>query len=463
MLRTFRRPMVCLLIAAISVFVFTTAVDAKKKPRKARRSKATQNVAMLPVVIHAATLTTQVAQQPPSVPAMDSAGRTGESESMTGAPTPAAAAIASTVPLRIAEFRTRGPNGKFDEFVKLYNSSNSDYTVQTADGSAGFALVALSGSSNSLNLSERFTIPNGTVIPAHGHYLGALANTGLPQQNGYSLGAYAAPDITYGTDIDDDRGIALFDTANSASWTLDDRIDAVGFNNSASAAAQLTREGTPLVSAGSANGQYSWVRKINKSNVLPIDTDNNSNDFLFVSNDGGIYGGATSVLGYPGPQNLTDPRDHQPLAGALVPDPTSPTGTKQNLRNFIPGPNSSFGTLTIFRRITNVGSTPITKLRFRVVDMTTFNSPTLSSPQADLRLLSFSPAAVPAGQPKATMLDAAADQPNAGGWNSSANVDGSIDLGGNPLLPGQSLDVRFVLGVQANGKYRFYLALEGKP
>jgi len=454
-----RHTMVSLVIAALSIFVLTTSVDAKKKPRKARRSKATRSLASLPIVIPVAMPTTAVAQQPAPPQAMDSNQQAGESESMTGAPTPVATAIASTVPLRIAEFRTRGPNGKFDEFVKLYNSSNSDYTVQTVDGSAGFSLVALSGSVNSLNLSERFTIPNGTVIPAHGHYLAALANTGLPQQNGYSLGSYAAPDITYGTDIDDDRGIALFDSANAGSWILDDRIDAVGFNSSASAAAQLTREGTALTSAGSTNGQYSWVRKINKSTILPTDTDNNANDFVFVSNNGGIYGTATSVLGYPGPQNLNDPRDHQPLAGALVPDATSATGFKQNLRNFTPAPNANFGTLTIFRRITNVGSNPITKLRFRVVDMTTFNGPTFYASQADLRLLST--AAFPVGEPKATVLDAGADQVSGGGWNSSANVEGAIDLT-NPLLPGQFVDVRFVLGVQTNGQYRFYLAVEAK-
>jgi hypothetical protein len=454
-----RRSMVSLVIAALSVFVFTSTVDAKKKPRKARRSKATRSVATMPIILPVALPTTEVAQQPAPPQAIDSIQRAGESESMTGAPTPLPSANASTVPLRIAEFRTRGPNGKFDEFVKFYNFSDSDYTVQAADGSAGFALVALSGSTNSLNLSERFTIPNGTVIPAHGHYLGALANTGLPQQNGYSLSSYSVPDIVYGTDIDDDRGIALFDTANSASWILDDRIDAVGFNNSASAAAQLTREGTALASAGATNGQYSWVRKINKNNILPIDTDNNANDFVFVSNNGGIYGAATSVLGYPGPQNLNDPRDHQPLSGALVPDPTSPSGIKQNLRNFTSAPNSNFGTLTVFRRITNVGSTPITKLRFRVVDMTTFNSPALYASQADLRLLSTG--VVPVGEPKGTALEVSSDQPNGGGWNSSANIGGAIDLA-SPLLPGQSVDLRFVLGVQSPGKYRFYVGMEAK-
>jgi hypothetical protein len=91
--------------------------------------------------------------------------------------------------------------------------------------------------------------------------------------------------------------------------------------------------------------------------------------------------------------------------------------------------------------------------------MTTFNSPALYASQADLRLLSSG--VVPVGEPKGTALEVSSDQPNGGGWNSSANIDGAIDLA-NPLLPGQSVDVRFVLGVQSPGTYRFYLGMEAK-
>ena len=300
-------------------------------------------------------------------------------------------AQAATCPLRIAEFRTRGPNGKFDEYVKIYNTSSSPYTVQTSDGTAGFALVALGGSPQSLNLSQRFTIPNGTVIPGRGFYLGALANTALPQQNGYSLSAYATPDITYGTDVDDDRGIAFFDSANSGNWTLAHRIDAVGFNSGASAAAQLAREGTALASAGSANGQYSWVRKIDKTSFAMQDTGNNAADFQFISNDGGTYNGAVSILGYPGPQGLTTPNPRNgDLIGSLIPDPMSPTLFKQNTRDYTPVTNAPFGTLTIYRRITNTGSDTFTKLRFRVVEITTLHSPNVCSGcgQSDIRYLS---------------------------------------------------------------------------
>lgn len=452
--------LISVLVVALSLTTFTESVAAKKKPRAKRRARATQktkarSVVILPLIIRLPEIANSTPVTVTELPAAaeDAAKQTN---------TPAPQAVAG-IPLVIAEFRTRGPNGKFDEFVKLYNNSNSDYTVQATDSSAGYGLVALSGAVNTLSLTHRFTVPNGTVIPAHGFYLGALANTGLPQQNGYSLSAYAAPDVVYGTDIDDDRGIALFDSADPANWTLAHRIDAVGFNASAAAAAQLAREGTPLASAGNTNGQYSWVRKIDFATIQSIDTHNNAADFVFISHNAGTYGGAISVLGYPGPQNLNDPPNRPPIAGTLIPDASSPTGFKQNVRNISDtGTNKMFGTLTIFRRVLNQGSQTITKLRFRVVEMTTANSPNVCSgcPQADIRFLSSG--VVPPTEPKAITLEAEADQPAGGGLNTSANVGGAIDLGVNPLLPGQFVDVRFVLGVQTPGYFRFFLSVEAK-
>jgi hypothetical protein len=86
----------------------------------------------------------------------------------------------SDSPLVISELRFRGPNGANDEFVEIYNQTNSDVTVNATDGSSGYAVAASDG-------VIRFVIPNGTVIPARGHYLGA--NT-----IGYSLVNYPAGD-----------------------------------------------------------------------------------------------------------------------------------------------------------------------------------------------------------------------------------------------------------------------------
>src|SRR6185312_7979508 len=103
------------------------------------------------------------------------------------------------------------PNGANDEFVEIYNNGNSGINVATTDGSTGYALASSDG-------TTRFIIPNGTIIPAKGHYL-AVNNIG------YSLGAYPAGsastaigDNAFSTNIPDNAGIALFKSANPANF-----------------------------------------------------------------------------------------------------------------------------------------------------------------------------------------------------------------------------------------------------
>ena len=143
------------------------------------------------------------------------------------------AASAGAGELIISEFRLRGLSGANDEFVEIYNNSGSAHTVNTIDGSSGYALAASDG-------VVRFTIPNGTVIPAKGHFLGV-------NSVGYSLTAHpagngttATGDVTFTTDIPDNAGIALFSTSTPANFSLATRIDAVG---STSEANTLYKEG----------------------------------------------------------------------------------------------------------------------------------------------------------------------------------------------------------------------------
>src|SRR5215210_1621398 len=79
----------------------------------------------------------------------------------------------------ISELRLRGPAGEEDEFIELYNNTDQAITVQALDTSGGWAVAISDGQIT----GPLFTIPNGTVIPARGHLLGA--NT-----NAYSLGSY---------------------------------------------------------------------------------------------------------------------------------------------------------------------------------------------------------------------------------------------------------------------------------
>src|SRR5262249_39374337 len=62
---------------------------------------------------------------------------------------------------------------------------------------------------------------------------------------------------------------------------------------------------------------------------------------------------------------------------------------------------------------------------------------------------------------KGTTLEEPPAQSNGGGYNSTLSA-GTVTLG-TPLLNGASLDLRFVLGVQQTGTFRFKLIIEALP
>jgi hypothetical protein len=331
----------------------------------------------------------------------------------------------------------------------------------------------------------RCTIPNGTVIPGHGHFL-------CTNSVGYSYGSYpegngttATGDATYTTDIPDNVGIALFTSDLPANFTLANRLDAVGPANEANT---LYKEGTGYGTLTPFNINSSWVRDTCgkqgnnatfgpcASGGVPIDTNNNVSDFYFVDTNGTSAGGGQR-LGAPGPENLSAPLITSTIAAAPI-DSTQPvTAPPNRLRDMTsnPGNNSMFGTLEIRRRFINTTGIPVTRLRFRVIDITTF--PAIPT-NADLRPI-FSPDIGVAGindaatcginpTPCAITLrgtvletDGGGGQPNGGGWNSSLSAN-SITLG-TPLAPGNSINVRFVMGVQQKGNFRFVVSIEALP
>ena len=152
--------------------------------------------------------------------------------------------------LLISEFRVRGPNGANDEFVEIYNNSDSAHVVTSSDGSLGYAIAASDG-------VVRCVIPNGTVFPARGHFL--CANT-----IGYSLASYpagngttATPDASFTNNINDNAGVAVFSTSNPANFNLATRFDAVG---STSEANTLYKEGTGYPALIPFSIDYSFYR-----------------------------------------------------------------------------------------------------------------------------------------------------------------------------------------------------------
>lgn len=340
--------------------------------------------------------------------------------------------------LLISEFRFRGPLGGNDEFVELYNNTNANIVVATTDGSAGWALAASDG-------VTRFVIPNNTTIPPRAHYLATNA--------GYSLGAYgggAAGDILYSTGIADDAGIAIFRTANPSNFNLTTRLDAVGY----STAPSLYREGTGFSSALALNTEHSYYRNLAVGGV-PQDSDNNTADFLGVDTDGTVL--ATGQrLGAPGPENLASPIQRNTDISLTLLDPGACQACPPNRVRDTLSPSGTFGVLIIRRKLTNISGQFINRLRFRIVDITTFPAP---SGVADLRALTSAdtPITLTNGTTvnvQGTILEEPPFQANGGGWNSS------LTFSGQGLAPGASTYVQFVIAVEQNGYFRFFINME---
>ncbi len=367
----------------------------------------------------------------------------------------------ASVTLAISEFRERGSAGAQDEYIEIANLSSAPFTINASDASPGWSVAALNAAGTIASIVG--TIPNGTIIPARGHYL--LANS--TPSTGYSLGTYAMPNATFTTDIPDNTALALFNSANlNGNYNVGTRVDGVSFAGQTGTLPTLFGEGTSLAATGTANGQYAYVRKQATGN--PQDTGNNANDFAFVATDGASYGGTQSGLGAPGPENLASPTQRNATIKASLIEPNNAsTASPNRVRSAVPVVGSEtlspLGTLDIRRRFTNTTGAQVTALRFRIVDITTLNSPGYSNPaQADLRQLDSSDFAVTTSRGALTVRGTIVEksptpaQPNGGGLNSSLVV-----TTGPPIANGASLDVHFVIGVVRGGSFSFFVNIEG--
>ena len=387
----------------------------------------------------------------------DTEGGSGTCAAPTPTPTPAATPVPGGTSLIISEFRLRGPNGSTDEFIEIYNNSNNAINVQANDGSTGYAVAASDG-------LARFVIPNGTIIPARGHFLG-VNNLNYSLAN-YPAGAgvTANGDATYTLNIGDNAGIALFRTANPVNFNLANRLDAVG---STSVANALYREGAGLPPLVAFSIDCSWYRNIPTNGAgagVSQDTNNNAADFKFVDTNGTSAGGGQR-LGAPGPENLFSPGHlitGSSVSIGLVDLGASPNAAPNYVRNPVSDPanNSTFGTVDIRRRLTNSSGAPISRLRFRIIDLTTFPS---AAGTADLRARSSGPIIVSLSgggsiAVRGTTLEQPPTQANGGGLNSSMSVTLT-----SPLKAGGSIDFRFLLGVQQQGKFKFCAVIETLP
>lgn len=367
--------------------------------------------------------------------------------------------------LIISELRLRGPNGPNDEFVEIHNPAMTDHVVVSTSGN-GYGIAASGG-------GTRCTIPNGTVIPALGHWL-------CTNNIAYSLGGYAGADGTFASDIADNAGVALFNNdSGGAEYSLANRMDAVGTTSEGNT---LYKEGNGVPPLAPFAIDYAFRRDdCGKGGFIHVggpcpsgarkDTGDNAVDFYFVDTNG-TSAGAGARMGAPGPQNSISPR----LAGTTLAsanlDTCVPAFSFPNtVRNPIsdPGNNATFGTIEYRHTFTNNTGQPITRLRFRIVDLPTFPAPTGI---ADFRARTSSDLQVTVDRPPCgdgtsdvtvigTTLEQPPAQPNGGTFGSSLSV--ATVTAGVPLDIGASINVRFLFGVQQEGEFRIGILPETLP
>lgn len=363
-----------------------------------------------------------------------------------------------TRPILISEVRTSGPAGPDDEFIELYNNTDAPIDL------VGYSIVKKSFAGSCAfdpTFVANFQQP-GNVIPARGHFL----ITG----SAYSLGAYAPSNASLFTSLGNDDNIAVFFQAVTQSQFVPNRrMDAVGFGDNTGNVCDLLREGNTLPPFAGSNSQYSYVRKM--TNGVPQDTGDNASDFVLVSTDGGSFDGVQSQLGAPGPEDLDAPLNRGSKIKVSLLDRTAsstapPNRERDATANVCNGggapSNCTVGTLTLRRTFTNNTGSTVKRLRFRVVDLTTLNSPGYGAGggQADVRLLNSSAITVGGKYIAQMTLEEPPAQGLGGGLNSAivATLPGtSLNQG---LAPGDSINVQFTLGVQQPGSFRFFVIVE---
>ena len=390
----------------------------------------------------------------------------------------------------ISELRYRGPDGPRDEFIELYNSTNSPILVQAVDASGGWAL-SMSGTFNSTVIRGNVCIiPNGTVIPARGHFL--CANTDPDNGEGYSLNGYPSgnptptptpsptpppvilapvPAGTFATarpdrpfvvdDMLDGFGVALFTSASVPNQTASTKLDAFGFTSSPA----LYREGTGFPTVPSTSNEHVIFRDLRST--VPQDTNNNAADFCFGATTGSIQ---TQLNVSPGPENLASPIMNATTIPSNLLDPTVPGPNPPNrVRITTPEANAPLGTILIRRTFTNNTGAPVSRLRFRVTNITTRGTPNSEcggSPCADVRALT-SPDGTATLNNSTVVVVRGVDleenppvTPEGGGLNSSLSAN-FITLAA-PLQSGSSVNIQFKLGVVKSGPFRFFVNVEAQ-
>lgn len=348
----------------------------------------------------------------------------------------------------ITEFRLGANDNVNDEFIEFYNTTDAPVYINTTDGTPGWAAVTSDGVS-------RFVIPAGTIIPAKGHYL-------VTNSNGYSLNAYpsgngttAIGDLTYASDIPQNTGIALFRSAFI--YSPENRICAAGFMSSGS----LYKEGAGITNLNGVAGAVDYSIFRIETTGGPKNTGDNAADFNCGDPNGTAIGMGQN-LAAPGPQNLSSPVNQGEGLIVTFADPSLPVNGQPNFFRDLtsdPANNSWLGTLDFRFKIKNQTGNPITRLRFRLANLSTFPAP---MGIADLRARTGNDINILVNGNNTpcfgTVVEMPPNQPNGSGLNSSMSIN-SISMG-TPLANNDSIYVHLYFGCQQTGNINVSFIME---
>jgi hypothetical protein len=201
---------------------------------------------------------------------------------------------------------------------------------------------------------------------------------------------------------------------------------------------------------------------------------------MLVSTNPGALTSGVANLGAPGPENAASPINRtNVIPGAPIDSTVAPSLSPNRVRDRNSYTDTltpttarvyNLGTLSIRRRFTNATGSPVTRLRFRVVDITTYpvpdstadmrvlTSPTITLTTNDAGVCAPSPAPCQVAVQGLTLDQPPTQTAGGGGWNSSLSA-GTINLG-NPLPNGAGINVHFLLGVRQSGSFRFFVIVE---
>jgi hypothetical protein len=344
----------------------------------------------------------------------------------------------------IAQVRPNGPSGVNDSFVELYAGgpkvSLSGWTLKSIEPSgAKTTLVTFKKQQLNTNIDN----PNDFLL--------AAGST-------YSLGSYAAPDVTYSSAIPANGAVALYDDTGAL-------VDSVAFGEVAGIASTGV-----LGSYSNSTEQYAFVRKLDQQpggrTGAPLYTGHNASDFTVVAPEANPFGstsplgtdsaGLTVFEGAPGPHDLASQVLENPNFTVSLLSGSNPNAAPNEAFNKteISSTNATKGTLYVRRTITYHGLCKVGNLRLRVSTITTDSNPA-SSGKAIVRVLG-NPNTTEEGFTFAPSVLGSTDGVDGGGLNSSLSLPS-----GAQLANGQSVNVAIKLGVQQTGGYQFFFNVEG--